>query len=145
MGVSNEDVRNLIRLFDQSTWQEMHVEVAGLKLAVSKTGAATGFAAPTRLEPPPVVVAKLVAVPLDTWATIKAPNLGTFWRRPQPGAPLFIKIGDTVEPVTTVCLLEVMKLFTQVKAGIKSRIARAMAQDGDMVEYEAPLFVIEPA
>ena len=97
------------------------------------------------MEPPPVVVAKLVAVPLDTWATIKAPNLGTFWRRPQPGAPLFIKIGDTVEPVTTVCLLEVMKLFTQVKAGIKSRIARAMAQDGDMVEYEAPLFVIEPA
>ena len=74
---------------------------------------------------------------------IKAPNLGTFWRRPKPDTPCFVEEGDMVKPETTVCVLEVMKLFTQVNAGVRGRIIKVCAKDGQMVEYETPLFIVE--
>jgi acetyl-CoA carboxylase biotin carboxyl carrier protein len=155
--VSDEDIRNLIRIFDASDWQELHVELPGLKLTVSKTGAGapTSRSAPVppaaappaavaaATQPAPVLQAALAIGPGQKM--IHAPNLGSFWRQPKPGAPPYVEIGQTVEADTTVCLIEVMKLFTPVKAGINGRIVRVCAEDGQMVEYDDPLFVIDPA
>jgi acetyl-CoA carboxylase biotin carboxyl carrier protein len=76
---------------------------------------------------------------------VRAPNLGTFYRAPKPGAAPYVEVDQLVEPETEVCLIEVMKLFTPVKAGVRGRVVRICVEDGQMVDYDAPLFYIEPA
>jgi acetyl-CoA carboxylase biotin carboxyl carrier protein len=75
---------------------------------------------------------------------IKAPLLGIFYRAPKPGAPPFVEVGDHVTEEDTVCLVEVMKLFNTVKAGINGRIAKICAENSQMVEYNQILFLIDP-
>lgn len=76
---------------------------------------------------------------------MRAPNLGVVWERPNPGALPFVVEGQMVEPGDTVCLIEVMKLFTQVVSTVRGRIVRCLVSDGDMVENDTPLFVIHTA
>lgn len=76
--------------------------------------------------------------------TVLAPSLGLFWRSPKPGAPPFVEIGDTVEPDSTVCIVEVMKLMNHVKAGSAGVVTAVHAGNGDMVEYGQPLLTITP-
>ena len=74
---------------------------------------------------------------------MNAPSLGTFYRSPKPGAAPFTQIGELVEPETELCLIEVMKLFTTLRAGVKGRLVSILVEDGLMVEHDQPLFVIE--
>lgn len=76
---------------------------------------------------------------------LRAPNLGVVWEKPNPGAPPFVVEGQMVELGDTVCLIEVMKLFTQVVSTVRGRIVRCLVSDGDMVENDTPLFVIHTA
>ena len=78
------------------------------------------------------------------WVPITAPNLGTFYRAPKPGVAPYVEVGQRIGEATEVCLIEVMKLFTPVRAGVSGRIARACVEDGEMVEFGAPLFLVEP-
>lgn len=75
---------------------------------------------------------------------VKAPMLGTFFRKPSPDEDAYVEIGDVVESSDTLCLIEVMKLFNSVSAGQKGRVVDILAEDGELVEYDQPLFVIEP-
>lgn len=70
--------------------------------------------------------------------------LGTFYRAPSPGAPPFIEIGSDVRADTTVCLIEVMKLFNTLKAGVEGRVSHILVENAAMVEYDQALIVIEP-
>ncbi len=74
---------------------------------------------------------------------IKAPLLGIFYRAPKPGAPPFVEIESVVTEDETVCLIEVMKLFNTVKAGVKGRVVKICAENNEMVEYNQTLFLIE--
>ena len=78
-------------------------------------------------------------------ATITSPMLGTFYRAPEPGAPPFVEVGTEVDEETTVCIIEVMKLFSTIKAEQRGRIARVSVEDGDLVEFGQVLFVLDPA
>ena len=84
------------------------------------------------------------AIP-DTWIAVKAPNLGTFYGAPKPGAPPFVVIGQAVNADTEICLLEVMKLFTTVKAGIAGVVRKVCVTDSAMVEFDQVIFYIERA
>lgn len=75
---------------------------------------------------------------------IRAPLLGTFYRTPEPTAPPCVKVGDIVKPETTVGLIEVMKLYTTVTAGMSGRIVEILAETGELVEHNQPLFRVEP-
>ena len=75
---------------------------------------------------------------------IKSPLLGIFYRSPKPGSPPFVEIGSEITEDDTVCLVEVMKLFNTVKAGVKGRIAKICAENNQMIEYNQTLFLIEP-
>ena len=154
MAGSKEDIKNLIKIFEQSDWQEMRLEVDGLKLMVSKSGevaraapapmVATATTSQAILTPSATIAVAPAPLVLATNQTvIKAPNLGAFWRQPKPGAPAYVEIGQTIDEDTTVCLIEVMKLFTPVKPGIRGKIVRCLVEDGQMVEYDMPLFVVE--
>ena len=77
-------------------------------------------------------------------AAVRAPNLGTFYRAPKPGAPPYVAVGQKVEASTEVCLIEVMKLFTSVRAGVTGTVREVLAEDAQLVEFDQPLFLIEP-
>jgi acetyl-CoA carboxylase biotin carboxyl carrier protein len=76
---------------------------------------------------------------------IQAPMLGTFYRSPKPGAPPFVAVGQMVTDDDVLCIIEVMKLFNTVKAGVRGRITKILAENGQMVEFQQPLFLIRPA
>ena len=75
---------------------------------------------------------------------IRAPCLGTFYNAPKPGAPPFVSIGQPVSRETEVCLVEVMKLFTTVRAGVIGTIRELLVADSELVEFDQPLFYVEP-
>jgi acetyl-CoA carboxylase biotin carboxyl carrier protein len=81
----------------------------------------------------------------DGLVAIRAPNLGTFYRAPKPGAPPYVEVGQTINEDTEICLIEVMKLFAPVAAGVRGVVREVLVKDGQMVEFDAPLMLIEPA
>lgn len=68
--------------------------------------------------------------------------MGTFYARPEPTAPPFVRVGDRVTPDTVVCLIEAMKIFNEIKAGVHGIVHAVLAEDGQLVEYGQPLFLI---
>ncbi len=75
---------------------------------------------------------------------IRAPNVGTFYRAPKPGAPPYVELGQAVTGDTEVCLIEVMKLFTPVRAGVAGTVREVCVSDGELVEHDQVLFLVEP-
>jgi acetyl-CoA carboxylase biotin carboxyl carrier protein len=92
----------------------------------------------------PVQVAPGGAAPAPGGLPITAPSVGLFWRSPQPGAPHFVDVGQTVGPDDTVCIVEVMKLMNHVKAGIAGVVRSVEAENGAMIEHGQVLFVLDP-
>jgi acetyl-CoA carboxylase biotin carboxyl carrier protein len=88
--------------------------------------------------------AKTEAVPSNT-ITIKSPMIGTFYKRPSPDKPNFVEIGDEVSPGKVVCIIEAMKLFNEIESEVKGRIVKMLVEDASPVEYDQPLFLVEPA
>lgn len=164
---SREDIENLIELFKRSDWEEMHLKSDDLEIFLSNDPNARAPAEPVAAPLPaaagPVpAVAAAVAEPAATQATgapdapggevvvpegmvaVRAPNLGTFYSAPKPGAPPYVEVGRKVTPDSEVCLIEVMKLFTPVKAGVSGTVRDICAADAQMVEFEQVLVIIEP-
>lgn len=76
---------------------------------------------------------------------IKSPMVGTFYRSAGPDKPPFVKIGDTVEVGSKVCIIEAMKLFNEIESEVKGKIVKILVEDASPVEYDQPLFLVEPA
>lgn len=167
------DVEALLEQFDQSEWAEMELEIDGLHLYVSRDGngqprfgrtAASGGQAAAATSSPPAAArpsakpaaAKPAAVSAASAAdasaeipegmeVIRASNVGTFYRSPKPGEAPYVDVGDTVTPDTEVCLIEVMKLFSPLTAGVAGTIAEVLIEDAQMVEYDQPIFLVDPS
>ena len=162
MTIKASDITSLIELFASSGWDELHLEVEGLHLYLSTNplAQATGTARPMARSPEPAApaspaanvaeggarpsvstAADSTAVPAN-WVAVKAPNLGTFYRSPKPGATPFVTVGQSISPQTEVCLLEVMKLFTAVQAGLAGVVRRICVNDSEMVEHGQVLMYV---
>lgn len=83
------------------------------------------------------------AAPTNT-ITIKSPMIGTFYRSSAPGKPMFVEVGDEVSPGKVVCIIEAMKLFNEIESEVKGRIVKILVDDASPVEYDQPLFLVEP-
>ena len=81
----------------------------------------------------------------DNLITIKSPMIGTFYRSSSPGKPPFVEIGDEITPGKVVCIIEAMKLFNEIESEVKGRIVKVLADDASPVEYDQPLFLVDPA
>ena len=156
------DLEALMELFENSDWKELDLRMEGFELYLSKDptrrrGAASAAplasqpAAPSsNLAPAPgghfavPAAATPSAIPAN-WIAVRASNLGTFYRAPKPGAAPYVELGQHVSADTEVCLIEVMKLFTSVRAGVAGIVRRIAVQDGEMVEHDQILLYIEPA
>jgi acetyl-CoA carboxylase biotin carboxyl carrier protein len=98
----------------------------------------------TPLESSSLVKSSTTVIP-EGMIGIKSPMVGSFYRSPEPGAPPFIEIGSTVNPDSTVCIIEVMKLMNSLPAGVNGTISEILVSDGDPVEYGQILVLIKPS
>lgn len=160
--LQSEDIENLIEIFNKSDWGEMHLKTDDLEIFLSNDPQAHG---PRKIPqsneydaPASALMANeqvestnpLKETPLqsevvpDGMAAIRAPNLGTFYKAPKPGSDPYILAGQDVSTETEVCLIEVMKLFTPVRAGMSGVVREICVQDGEMVEFNQVLMIVEP-
>ena len=79
------------------------------------------------------------------YVTIKSPMIGTFYRRSGPDTPAFVEIGDEVTQGKVVCIIEAMKLFNEIESEVKGKIVKVLVEDASPVEYDQPLFLVEPS
>jgi acetyl-CoA carboxylase biotin carboxyl carrier protein len=172
--LSAEDVRRILELVDQSHFGELRLELGDLRIYVRKTGVAPGpAAAEAEAAPeaggaagapaeqsgaagaPPEPDAGAAAAPEPAAAAEKAPDgrlryvtapmVGTFYRAPAPDQPPFVEPGDSVAAGDAVGIIEVMKLFNSITAGVDGTVAEVLAENGAAVEYGQRLVAIEPA
>jgi acetyl-CoA carboxylase biotin carboxyl carrier protein len=143
-----KDVAQITRLLEDSSFDEMTLELDGLKLTLRRQGAAGAPApiAPSQAPAPPAQPAQPASPDLEppgeaappddgTAQDVTAPLLGTFYRAPKPGAQPFIEVGSSVEEDTIIGIIEVMKLMNTVRAGTRGRVVEILARDGALVEY----------
>lgn len=84
-------------------------------------------------------------VKADNLLTIKSPMIGTFYRQSGPGKPIFVNVGDEVEQGQVVCIIEAMKLFNEIESEVSGTIVKVLVEDASPVEFDQPLFLVEPA
>ena len=168
MSLTAEDVKRILELAENSTFDELQLEIGDLKIAVSKHGrlssspapasvpaSSTAVPAPSAAAPAPSGAAKPSPSPSprapaagpDEQAglvPIKSPIVGIFYVSPEPGVPPFVAVGSRVDDSTTVGLVEVMKVFNAVNAGCRGTIARCLVENAQFVEFGQPLFLVQP-
>lgn len=142
--LSNDEIIELLKALNESKFDELRLEIPGFKLVLSK-GSTNEPVQAVAASPPPEPEKTQEPEDLEGLVAVRSPILGIFYRAPKPGAPPFVEVGSEVGAEDTVCLIEVMKLFNTVAAGVAGKIARVCAENGKMVEYNQVLFLIEPA
>ena len=116
------------------------------KITVSSAPAQMYSAAPASAPMAAPVATTAPAVPVaDNLITIKSPMIGTFYRRAAPDKPLMAEEGTDVSPGKVVCIIEAMKLFNEIESEIKGTIVKVLVEDASPVEYDQPLFLVQPA
>jgi acetyl-CoA carboxylase biotin carboxyl carrier protein len=160
MPLTDDDVREILRIIDESDLAELQIDTEAFSLYVRKGGG--DAEAPGRPRVRSVTergkagqasggpdASASPSAPAsddnDGLVTIPAPMLGTFYRAEAPGKPPFVEVGQKVEPDTIVCIIEVMKMMNSVTAGMAGTIVQVFAANAELVEYGQPLFEIEPA
>jgi acetyl-CoA carboxylase biotin carboxyl carrier protein len=159
-----KQIQELIKMINKSNIGEVSIEEKGFKLMIKQKEEPVQqiISAPVQAHPIAAVAAVPVAAgpapaaaaeksarpvepPVDNTVTIKSPMIGTFYRSPSPDKPSFANVGDEIQPGTVVCIIEAMKLFNEIESEVKGRIVKVLVEDASPVEYDQPLFLVEPA
>lgn len=164
-----KEIQDLIKFVAKSGVSEVELESKGFKIVI-KTGGGqetaryeqTYLAAPMPMmaqqiqmpaqvatpaptaEAPKAAVAAVPSIDTSNLITIKSPMIGTFYRSAGPDKPLFVNIGDEVKGGKVLCIIEAMKLFNEIECEHTGTIVKVLAEDGSPVEYDQPLFLIQP-
>lgn len=111
------------------------------------TGMAPMTAAPAApvLATPTAETTESPATEEDNYVTVKSPMIGTFYRRPSPDKDAFVEVGDSTKIGDTICVIEAMKLFNEIESEITGKIVKILVDDNSPVEYDQPLFLVDPA
>lgn len=153
MSISHDDVERIVRLLEASQFDELHLELEGLKLDLRRRGAAPAASraatsapsiAPAVAAAAPKVPSPAPAAPQSGLIDVKAPMLGTFFLSPKPGAEPFVRVGSQVEADTVIGIVEVMKLMNSVSAGVRGEVVEIVAPDALLVEYDQVLIRLRP-
>ena len=155
-----KDIQNLIKFVAKSGASEVKLELKDVKITV-KTGSEKTETTivqqgiPQVIPQQPVLEAPVAnevkekksenVVDESKYITIKSPIIGTFYRRPSPDKPNFIEIGDSVSNDSVVCVVEAMKLFNEIPAEVSGKIVKILIEDASPVEFDQPLFLVDPS
>lgn len=145
-------IRELIELMQEHELREVDLQEAEQRIRLKRGGSdapVVSYAQPpvvAAAASPPPAAATPAAVPADDSSSvfIKSPTIGTFYSRPKPDASDFVKVGDVVTPDTIVCLVEAMKMFNEIPAGVSGKIVACLVNNEDPVDANKPLFKVEP-
>ncbi|HEY8971985.1 MAG TPA: acetyl-CoA carboxylase biotin carboxyl carrier protein [Puia sp.] len=160
-----KQIQELIKMINKSNIGEVSIEEKGFKLTIKQKEEPVQqvIAAPIQAQPVAAIAAaaapvaqpaaapasekpaKAAEAPAGNTVTIKSPMIGTFYRSPSPDKPSFVNVGDDIEPGKPVCIIEAMKLFNEIESEVKGRIVKVLVEDASPVEYDQPLFLVEPA
>ena len=155
-----KQIHELIKIINKSNIGEISIEdkdgkvtikqkeEAPVTIAASAPQVYTTSAAPAAapVQAAPSAPAPVTAAPkADNLVTIKSPMIGTFYRRPSPDKPLLAEVGTEIAPGKVVCIIEAMKLFNEIESEISGTIVKVLVDDASPVEYDQPLFLVEPA
>ena len=142
-------IRHLVRLMKRYDLTAIDIHEGATKIRLRRRGAESApvahsapspaapvATAPSRAEPPPTASAGVV---------IESPMVGTYYASSSPDAPVFVNVGTTVRPDATVCIIEAMKVFTEIPAGVSGTITEILVKNGQSVEFGQPMFRVNPA
>jgi acetyl-CoA carboxylase biotin carboxyl carrier protein len=154
-----KQIQDLVKMVNKSNISELSIEEKDIKITIKqkedKFVTATPIQAMQTFQASPVAAQQLSAPAAptakgeekvaDNLITIKSPMIGTFYRKPGPGKPNFVEEGDEVRSGKVVCIIEAMKLFNEIESEINGRVVKILVEDSTPVEYDQPLFLVEPA
>ena len=160
-----KEIQNLIKFVAKSGAHEVKLETDDFKITIKTNSDAPIAETSTTLQTVPGVVVqasqptalatevkapeKLESQPdkneTDNLITIKSPMIGTFYRKPSPEKDVFIEVGDTVKEGDVLCVVEAMKLFNEIESEVSGKIVKILVDDSSPVEFDQPLFLVEPA
>ena len=160
-----KEIQNLIKFVAKSGAHEVKLETDDFKITIKTNSDAPVAETSTTLQTVPGVVVqasqptvlateveapeKLDSQPdkneIDNLITIKSPMIGTFYRKPSPDKNVFIEVGDTIKEGDVLCVVEAMKLFNEIESEVSGKIVKILVDDSSPVEFDQPLFLVEPA
>ena len=152
-----KEIEALIKLVKKSGVSEVSVDMKDFKITVKTQGngishapASVVAAAPQ----PPSAIVPASAAPLppkpaasdeSKFITVRSPMIGTFYRTPSPDKPPFVNVGDDVTSGKVLCIIEAMKLFNEIESEVSGKIVKVLVENATPVEYDQPLFLVEPS
>lgn len=151
-----KQIQELVKMVNKSNISELSIEQDTFKITIKQKDNETQqvFAMPMAAPVQQTVAqaAPQVAVPTeapkaeakDNLVTIKSPMIGTFYRSPGPDKPSFVNVGDEVTAGKVVCIIEAMKLFNEIESEVSGKIVKILVDDASPVEYDQPLYLVEP-
>ena len=154
-----KDIQNLIKFVAKSGATEVKLEMEDIKITI-KTGVdgdksetafvqplnATAAPAAVIMAPAaPAAVSQIAAEPENNYITVKSPIIGTFYRKPSPDKANFIEVGSAIKEGDVLCVIEAMKLFNEIESELSGTVVKILIDDSSPVEFDQPLFLIDPA
>ena len=154
-----KQIQDLIRFVSKSGVNEVSIEQNDFKITIKTNQAPTyvtanvpsAEGAPVYAAPAPVAAAPATAAAIEAPAadtskliTIKSPMIGTFYRSSSPEKPMFVNVGDEIKPGSVLCIIEAMKLFNEIESEVSGRVVKILVDNASPVEYDQPLFLVEP-
>ncbi len=157
-----KQIQELVKLINKTSIGEITIEEDGRKITIKQkkdpaqhivttntqtypqSAPSVAPAATTAVTAPPATP-KAESPKADNLVTIKSPMIGTFYRQAGPGKPIFINVDDEVTPGKVVCIIEAMKLFNEIESEITGKIVKVLVEDASPVEYDQPLFLVDPS
>lgn len=160
-----KQIQELIKMVNKSNIGELTIEQKDFRVTIKQkedhvtqvVSAAPVHAAPVAVAAPQPVSAPAAAAPVaadkpkaaepvaSNLVTIKSPMIGTFYRKASPDKPNFVEVGSDVSQGKVVCIIEAMKLFNEIESEVSGKIVKVLVDDASPVEYDQPLFLVEPA
>ena len=152
-----KDIQTLIKFVSQNAVDEVEINRKYFKLLIKKnpqqlvTAQVQAPVAQASVAPAPVAAPAAASAPVAEVAAasnlieIKSPMVGTFYRAANPESPTFANVGDEISPGKVVCIIEAMKLFNEIESEVKGKIVKVLVDNASPVEYDQPLFLVEPA
>lgn len=155
-----KEIKELIKLVSEMGVSEVEVERGDFKVSIKKNEEKTTI---IQAAPPVVQAVAPAQIPMATPAaaptappatphtpsnsnliTIKSPMIGTFYKSASPDKPAFVNVGDEIKPGKVLCIVEAMKLFNEIESEVSGRIVKVLVENASPVEYDQPLFLVEP-
>jgi acetyl-CoA carboxylase biotin carboxyl carrier protein len=164
-----KEIQELIKFVAKSGATEVNLEIDNVKISIKSPAKKGAVPETTIIQQIPVAQGPAAVMPAaapapapapaaesapakaaeskdeDKYITVKSPMIGTFYRKPSPDKETFVNVGDTIKPGDVVCVIEAMKLFNEIESEISGKIVKVLVDDSTPVEYDQPLFLVDPS